>query len=489
MKYWILFGTSVFLGASGILTVALLYSLTGGDIPLDYGVTIDAGSSHTSFTLYKWKGDKYKGTGKAEQLDYCQMGNLTSMDPEKIEDKFRPCVTNVTRKLPNSSTFTTPIFLGATAGMRLLRESHPDRVEAIMIAARCALEKTGLSVKKVEIISGEEEGLFGWITTNFLYSVLQGSNEPNTFGAFDLGGASTQASFAVEGSNTSTFPLKLYGREYNVAAHSYLCYGANEIFRRYSALLIQNLDTEEPIYDPCIPKDYNNTWNAEDLLGSPCTETEVYEEWLFHHRHNKNITFTFVGTGDATKCLRSVTPLLKEEECRKNFTHCYKPLTVPTSSHKFAAFSTFYYTANFLNATNVNLTEYRALTEILCNMTWKEVQELPRKKVPEALLFRVCFEAMYIDLLLTSEGYGFNETTWENIQFVEQVNNTDVGWSLGYMINASNCIPAEFPTPASLNLTVTILLLIICVFILIISWFFLKKALWLRSTENSYLSV
>lgn len=50
--------------------------------------------------------------------------------------------------------------------------------------------------KWARVISGEEEGVFGWITVNYLASTLvpQGGT---TLGALDLGGASTQITFVA----------------------------------------------------------------------------------------------------------------------------------------------------------------------------------------------------------------------------------------------------------------------------------------------------
>lgn len=63
----------------------------------------------------------------------------------------------------------------------------------------------------------------------------------NIFGALDLGGASTQISFMPEGSEiqrneASTFTL--YGSNYNIYTHSYLCYGQNEMLKRLAKELI-----------------------------------------------------------------------------------------------------------------------------------------------------------------------------------------------------------------------------------------------------------
>lgn len=56
-----------------------------------------------------------------------------------------------------------------------------------------------------------------------------------------------------------------------------------------------------------------------------------------------------------------------------------------------------------------------------------------------------CASGLYI-LVLLLEGYKFSEETWPNIQFQKQAGDTDIGWTLGFMLNLTGMIPAEAPT-------------------------------------------
>lgn len=80
-----------------------------------------------------------------------------------------------------------------------------------------------------------------------------------------------------------------------------------------------------------------------------------------------------------------------------------------------------------------------------------------------------CASGLYI-LTLLLDGYGFSEHTWPTISFRKQVTlgpgaapggravplhatdhtcvqvgDADIGWTLGYMLNQTNRIPAELP--------------------------------------------
>lgn len=65
-----------------------------------------------------------------------------------------------------------------------------------------------------------------------------------TVGALDLGGASTQITFINQEKMEdldNSMTLRLYGRDYSLYTHSYLCYGTNEVLRRLLAHLLKVL--------------------------------------------------------------------------------------------------------------------------------------------------------------------------------------------------------------------------------------------------------
>lgn len=66
--------------------------------------------------------------------------------------------------------------------------------------------------------------------------------DTEVLGALDLGGASTQITFQpgvpVEDRNTSVF-FRLYGTNYSLYSHSYLCYGQSQALKMLLAALHQ----------------------------------------------------------------------------------------------------------------------------------------------------------------------------------------------------------------------------------------------------------
>lgn len=63
-----------------------------------------------------------------------------------------------------------------------------------------------------------------------------------TMGALDFGGASTQITFVTHDEvedEHDTMKLRLYGQEYSLYTHSFLCYGQDQVLKRLLAHLVK----------------------------------------------------------------------------------------------------------------------------------------------------------------------------------------------------------------------------------------------------------
>ena len=76
---------------------------------------------------------------------------------------------------------------------------------------------------------------------------------------------------------------------------------------------------------------------------------------------------------------------------------------------------------------------------------------------------------------LLQHGYSMNETNLRNLQMVKTINSNEIGWTLGYMINQTNYIPAEYRekqiTKSSFTawLTASVLLAFLTLFFLLLT--------------------
>lgn len=480
VNHRILAGLSIVIGLVGLIFLSLLYALTGGDVPFDHGVIMDAGSSHTEAILYEWKGDKYQGTGYVTQKHSCNVDDGISSfpNPEDAGESLRDCLQEVAEKIPEDKRKDTPVYLAATAGMRIQNISNPYLNLATFTAVKCSIDKSPMTRAEVGIISGQSEGIFAWITSNFVLGLLQGHVHP-TIGSMDMGGASTQISFEVDEkyqNNSEVQTLRLYGENYHVYSVSYLCYGAAEIYRRYLASIVPDPETKAVLTSPCHHNGWKESFNADYLFNEPCTETKKLKEWIYFNSHKLNYTYTFEGGFDSQACKARMMDIFNPEICSQTYKDCFQPIDPVTMPEKFMAFSSFFYTAEFVKAEkNTSLAEYREKVEGFCKQNWKDVDKVPYPKPTKKTLPRFCLQGYAVDIILTF-GYNFNDSTWESITFTKEIEGKSVGWALGFMINATNAIPEEGVEPAAISTVVFIILIIICCLLLVLGFFFCVRS-------------
>lgn len=131
-------------------------------------------------------------------------------NPSALPDYLSPLLSFAASLIPPSQHSTTPIYVLATAGMRLLSPSE----QSAIVQETCSIlrKSTKFALKdrcegeNVKVITGEEEGLFGWIAVNYLMDGFDnhsastsvgapGGGDGSTYGFLDMGGASTQIAF------------------------------------------------------------------------------------------------------------------------------------------------------------------------------------------------------------------------------------------------------------------------------------------------------
>lgn len=235
--------------------------------------------------------------------------------------------------------------------------------------------------RSVRIITGEEEGLFGWVAVNYLMDGFKGDDETRlTYGFLDMGGASTQIAFEPSkqdqehAKNLLDVRLRLLdGRDitHKVFVTTWLGYGTNQARERYVGRLINeyeasrtlSIDLEEHISDPCLPKDL------------AITNTPVQPESASSHAKTPH---KFVGTGSWEQCLEKTLPLLnKDAPCPDS--HClfngvYVPPIDFTASH-FIGVSEYWYSTeqSFGLGGPYDFVQYERAASEFCSQNWTQV--------------------------------------------------------------------------------------------------------------------
>ncbi|XP_030316814.1 ectonucleoside triphosphate diphosphohydrolase 8-like [Calypte anna] len=448
----LVWGSAALLGVLG-MAAFLLVLTPAKDAVLParhkYGLVFDAGSTHTALYVYRWPRDKENGTGIISQVGTCTVSgpgiSSYAEDPAGAGASLRPCLDKAMEIVPSEQQRETPTLLGATAGMRLLREQNSTKAQRVLAEVAKVIGEYPVEFRGARILTGNEEGSLGWITVNYLLETLvkfsfaekwEHPRDTEVFGALDLGGASTQITFQpgvpIEDENTSMF-FRLYGTNYSLYTHSYLCYGQNQALKMLLAALHQASRSLQ-VSHPCYPEGYQENIPTAELYNSPCVRAPSTP--------SSSEVLTVTGTGDPVACQTAIRKLFNFS-CGANRTCGFNGVYQPPLRGQFFAFSGLYYNFHFLNLTSrqplglVNATIWH-----LCNSSWKEVQKnfptLNRTQLRDA-----CAVSSYILTLL--QGYKFNNVTWPHIHFVQQVADVDVGWTLGYMLNLTNMMPSETP--------------------------------------------
>lgn len=391
---------------------------------------------------------------------------------------------------------TFPIYLRATAGMRTLTTSDRARV---INAVRSLFSNSTYSPfyfteEQARVLSGEEEAIYGWAGVNFLLGTLMEDskgagtviNPRLTYGALDLGGASTQISFYQPDQDVMANLFKLQfgqGKHWNVYTHSFLYYGINAATERFEARLLNGKDPSERlvegIYNPCLPGGASKEVRTNIHFDNKNSETWSYPAamsdtsgYQLATLNNKN------PRGDYDKCSEHVKELLHKDKgdwCQFahrgdcSFAGIYQPTLPEQSEHfgEFLAFSNYYHVWDFLQLpSRSSLMDLDKAARNICSMSQDELHNFaghPYEKSDDDTddsINEMCFRSTYAFQLLHN-GYGFKMDDY--ITATNLVGGQKVGWTLGAIMYEINTLPwhyvsgkseEDFPVDKTLGTTI-----------------------------------
>ena len=458
-----------------------------------WGVVLDAGSSGTRVYVYRYKTAEYV----RDKDDKKELARLPKLETKgKWNHKVKPGISTFGEtpdlvgpkhleelmkfaedKVPKAEIENTPIFLLATAGMRLL----PDNQQKDVLENVCSYFKKNSKFHRpdcgahIQIIPGETEGLYGWIAANYL---LGGFDKPeenahgkghHTYGFLDMGGASAQIAFAPNATEVEKHAddlrllrlRKVNGEslEYGVFVTTWLGFGANEARRRYVEKLMETSPEAHEIPDPCLP---------DGLMIKPTGE----EIEPGSSEANGKLPH-LMGTGKFDECLVRTHPLLEKDKkcddppCLLNGVHTP---AIDFDVNHFVGVSEYWHTTHEVFAMAhddkaYDFRSYQKQVSELCSRDWKSIEKDVKKKkwgkkVEEKTVEEVCFKASWLINML-HEGIGIPRVGLEQgkgsvgghanktnamvdnakdrgfldpFQAVDEIDDTEVSWTLGKMV-------------------------------------------------------
>ena len=243
------------------------------DDPLvQYALMIDAGSTGSRIHIYKFNNCGASAEYEYEVFKMTQPGlSAYAGKPEEAARSLDVLLDEAIRVVPPSMRSCTPVAVKATAGLRLLPGSQSaDILHAVEERIHDSYPFKMLEKDGVTIMDGKDEGVYAWITANYLLGTIK-SNTPkdtSTYAVLDLGGASTQIVFEPKFSSSDQklepgehkYDLKFGGRSHVLYQHSYLGYGLMRARKHVHGLV----DFMASIRVPSTKE------TSQGIVGNPC---------------------------------------------------------------------------------------------------------------------------------------------------------------------------------------------------------------------------
>ena len=383
---------------------------------IEYAILFDAGSSGTRMEIYQF-------LASGPSLQPSQVIQLRPSphkvepglsdfadDPSKVDAYLTPLLESAKKTIPQDKQASSPIYLLATAGMRLLPQ---DQANAILDEVRNLFNDKSKCPFLFEddndarVILGKTEGIYGWVTVNFLSGVF-GSNK-KSFGSLDLGGASHQNAFEINKKNSETMVIYVGGRNYSVFSRSYLGYGQDQAREHY-------LDS--------IAQKANCAINHGCVVKSPCHNKGFKESLAYGGQES-----VFEGTAQVELCQQIIRELFF---CRTADKQKCPFFDQPKLKGNFYGFSAIYYVLTGIDAVcsdcqhnKVTPKKIDQSSNEFCSKDYDEIKEDPYAKDN-------CFGGNYIYELLTA-GYQLSQR--KKIRVTNSLHGFDLGWTLGAVLH------------------------------------------------------
>ncbi|CAH2322975.1 ectonucleoside triphosphate diphosphohydrolase 7 [Pelobates cultripes] len=454
------------------------------DTQLNYGIVIDCGSSGSRVFVYFWP--PHNGNPH-DLLDIKQMRDRNSkpvvkkikpgisamaLTPEKASDYMNPLLSFAASYIPKAKHKETPLYILCTAGMRVLPESQQNAILQDLVKNVPQQFDFLFSEAHAEVISGKQEGVYAWISINFVLgrfdhvieeednvvSVTVGTQEESiirkrTVGIIDMGGGSLQIAYEVP--KTMRFPsaeneeaakamlaefnlgcdLQHTEHVYRVYVTTFMGFGGNFARQRYedtvfNSTVTQNrlhkqqlgLNPSTPYLDPCLP------------VG------------LTDKIHRQDLDLHIAGKGDWDSCKQLVDPLLLQSNDSQAYLNgVYQP-AIDFLNSEFYGFSELYYsTEDVLRIGGLyNSRKFAKAAKDYCSMPWKTLTErfnnhLYSSHADKHRLKYQCFKSAWV-YKVVHDGFHF-PLDYPNLKTAQLVYEKEVQWTLGAMLYKTRFLP------------------------------------------------
>ncbi|KAI9295299.1 nucleoside phosphatase GDA1/CD39 [Neoconidiobolus thromboides FSU 785] len=415
--------------------------------PLHYGIIVDAGSTQTRLYIYQFHGPSnasyspyvepalLKDSG--QQAKFIQEGSIAELKSKDMEEFFKGMINFAKDYIPKEKHRQTTFHVLATAGVRVLGFKKIKKVVNKVSEYLIQIKDFPFKIDEdfgVQVLPGEFEGAYDWLTINYLAGTLNKSAVKDSIISIDFGGASLELTFEpTERLSEGSFPLRVNGTDRILYTQSYLKFGRNQALIRHRQQLVENSWSEMEndtvkieVIDPCFPINYRQKIKVE-VFG-------------------KVRKVNFVGGGNYSLCEILTLDLLRKnvfcaaEPCGMNGKH--QP-NLPLNRPIFAldGFNKLGKILNCKGITNIHCLETSALNYCIDRKIEKvkDNNNNNNDNNNEILNINSKYNNNYSECFLAAYGInilknGFNIDTFRQIHLTDDYHNINIGWTLGAII-------------------------------------------------------
>ena len=421
---------------------------------VQYAIMIDAGSTGSRIHVYKF--NNCGPTPELENEDFKMTekkaggSGLSSYkaDAEGAAKSLDILMEVAVKSVPDAYKSCTPIAVKATAGLRLLGEELSQKIlEAVRTRLETQYPFAVVSREKggIEIMKGEDEGVYAWITTNYLLGKIGGPDESPTAAIFDLGGGSTQIVFQPtfkrsphggmppkmeEGDHK--YKLKFGGREFELYQHSHLGYGLMSARKALHQLVLDRMHKQNP---------ESKSWLLKPIPNScitPGTQKKLIIEMPADHELAGEHDVIMEGPTDAlpAQCRALAEGILyKDKACALSpcsFNGIHQPSLEKTFAKEDVYIFSYFYDRTFELGMpeSFTLRELHDLTAKVCGgeKTWDAFAGI--EGAIEGLKERqeTCLDLNFMSALLHT---GYEMPIDREVKIAKKIKGNELGWCLG----------------------------------------------------------
>lgn len=414
---------------------------------------IDAGSTGSRIHVYKFNncGPTPELEGEDFKMTQVSVGGLSKYkdDPLAAAKTLDPLLAVAMKAVPDKLKGCTPIAVKATAGLRMI---GADAAENILKAVRNHLETkypfAVVSEKEngVAIMDGSDEGVYAWITTNYLLGKIGGPDDSPTAAVFDLGGGSTQIVFepTFKGSGSGGMPEKMAegdhkyslsfgGRHFDLYQHSHLGYGLMSARNSIHLNLLHDIYAKEKSLDflekpirnhPCINAGQSDTIKVKLPADSPLGTGEI----------ELNVTGPAIPAPAQCRSLAERI-LVKDGHCKLapcSFNGVHQPSLAKTFAREDVYIFSYFYdrTKPLGMPDSFTLRELHELAHTVCGgeESWDGFSNIPEALDELKGRGEYCLDLNFMISLLHT---GYEMPIDREVRIAKKIKDNELGWCLG----------------------------------------------------------